>query len=301
MGARLEDARGGADVSALFTTVMADPAWQYRDKLRMSKTKRSSEDQYRRTMTVDEICAMYAPSRIETQESFIGGVRHVIKHPGRLVGFDIADEGFLILWCTAAALLEGNAVRVCNAWGYVPTQLGVWIKGRTEIIYKDVYTSSAKPTAQLILQIGMGWALRNAVEFFIVGTRGKYTTLLKHKGEPNVLLAPEELIILADKREHSRKPDEMYDKVERTFPGPYLELFAKHRRDGWTQHGDELPALTLQVPDATNTTYDRVEPSPALDRLARRPLFSPSMIMTELADFGAGYETIYPDTEVEWP
>jgi crotonobetainyl-CoA:carnitine CoA-transferase CaiB-like acyl-CoA transferase len=44
-------------MSELFTTISADPAWQYRDKLRMSKTKRSSEDQYRKTMTVDEICA----------------------------------------------------------------------------------------------------------------------------------------------------------------------------------------------------------------------------------------------------
>ena len=278
-------------MSDLFTTVMADPAWQYRDKLRMSKTKRSSEDQYRRTMTVDEICAMYTPSRFEIEESFLGERRpRQVKIPGYLCNqFDIADEGFLILWCTAAALLEGNAVRVCNAWGYVPTQLGVWIKGHVEIFQPRDGAHGNAIDAGLVLQIGMGWALRNAAEFFIVGTRGKYTKLLKHKGEPNVLLAPEELIILADKREHSRKPDQMYDLIERTFTGPYLELFAKHRRDGWTQHGDELPALTLQVPENT----------PSVNQ--EQKLFSPSMIMTELADFGAGYEVVHPDTEVEWP
>lgn len=237
-------------MSDLFVTVMADPAWQYRDKLRMSKTKRSSEDQYRQTMAVDEICAMYTPSRIETQEAFLGNVKHTIHHPGRLLDFDLADEGFLILWCTAAALLEGNAVRVCNAWGYVPTQLGVWIKGRVQVYQPRDGAHGNAIDAGLLLQIGMGWALRNAVEFFIVGTRGKYTKLVKDRGRANVLLAEEDLVMLAEKREHSRKPDQMYDLIERTFEGPYLELFAKYRRDGWTQHGDELPPLSLRPPTA---------------------------------------------------
>lgn len=39
------------------------------------------------------------------------------------------------------------------------------------------------------------------------------------------------------KREHSRKPDELYDLIEACSPGPYLELFARGRRDGWTWWG----------------------------------------------------------------
>ena len=42
------------------------------------------------------------------------------------------------------------------------------------------------------------------------------------------------------KREHSRKPDEIYDIIENCSPGPYLELFARHGREGWVQWGDEL-------------------------------------------------------------
>lgn len=41
------------------------------------------------------------------------------------------------------------------------------------------------------------------------------------------------------KREHSRKPDEQYELVERCSPGPYLEMFARHPRQGWTVWGDE--------------------------------------------------------------
>ena len=41
------------------------------------------------------------------------------------------------------------------------------------------------------------------------------------------------------KREHSRKPDEIYDIIEECSPGPYLELFARFTRDGWHQWGNE--------------------------------------------------------------
>ena len=41
------------------------------------------------------------------------------------------------------------------------------------------------------------------------------------------------------KREHSRKPDELYDIIEACSPGPYLELFARYPRDGWYAWGDE--------------------------------------------------------------
>jgi hypothetical protein len=44
------------------------------------------------------------------------------------------------------------------------------------------------------------------------------------------------------KREHSRKPDEQYQIIESCSPGPYLELFARHHRPGWTVWGDEADA-----------------------------------------------------------
>ena len=41
------------------------------------------------------------------------------------------------------------------------------------------------------------------------------------------------------KREHSRKPDEIYDIIEACSPGPYLEIFARFKRRGWKQWGNE--------------------------------------------------------------
>jgi N6-adenosine-specific RNA methylase IME4 len=59
--------------------------------------------------------------------------------------------------------------------------------------------------------------------------------VLSH-GERNLVVAPV--------REHSRKPDELYGVMERLYAGPYLELFARHPRAGWTGWGDQLPAET---------------------------------------------------------
>ena len=44
------------------------------------------------------------------------------------------------------------------------------------------------------------------------------------------------------KREHSRKPDEMYEVVEACSPGPFLEMFARYPREGWSAWGDEAAA-----------------------------------------------------------
>ena len=45
--------------------------------------------------------------------------------------------------------------------------------------------------------------------------------------------------IASRKREHSRKPDELYPLIEACSPGPFLELFARGSRTGWTQWGNE--------------------------------------------------------------
>jgi len=61
-------------------------------------------------------------------------------------------------------------------------------------------------------------------------------------------------LLIAPRREHSRKPDETYARIERLLPGPYLELFARQSRPGWDGFGDqdELfdrgPVLTRRRP-----------------------------------------------------
>jgi len=46
-------------------------------------------------------------------------------------------------------------------------------------------------------------------------------------------------LIRTQKREHSRKPDEIFDTIERCSIGPFLELFARGTREKWTLWGNE--------------------------------------------------------------
>jgi N6-adenosine-specific RNA methylase IME4 len=259
-------------MSAPFTTILADPPWRYADALRMSATKRSSQDQYR-TMTVDEICALYTPSRLEHQSAIVPERRTAVVVPGRLCDrFDIADDAFLWLWTTNAMLLDGSAAAVCNAWGFTPKQVVTWVKMNKEFV----------------VQLGMGRYTRGATEHLLLATRGKAASKVVSHSETNVIFAP--------RLAHSAKPDVVYRLVEAVSPGPYLELFARTRREGWTQHGDELAALSLQAPPLEPPEY-------ALSLAASPSGYSLSMHTTSLLPTGPGgaYETIHPDTEIEWP
>lgn len=51
-------------------------------------------------------------------------------------------------------------------------------------------------------------------------------------------------IIKSRKREHSKKPDELYDIIESCSPRPYLELFARGKRRKWAQWGNEVENYT---------------------------------------------------------
>jgi N6-adenosine-specific RNA methylase IME4 len=78
---------------------------------------------------------------------------------------------------------------------------------------------------------GVGFYFRNVTELVLFGIRGSMRTLEAGRTQTN--------IVSTRKREHSRKPDELYDIIEDCSPGPYLELFARHPRKGWAQWGNE--------------------------------------------------------------
>jgi N6-adenosine-specific RNA methylase IME4 len=127
-----------------------------------------------------------------------------------------ADKAHLYLWVPNALLAEGMAVMA--AWGFTYKTNLVWFKTR-----KD-----GGPDGR-----GVGFYFRNVTELVLFGTRGKDNrTLAPGRRQVN--------LIAERKREHSRKPDQLYDVVESCSPGPYLEMFARERRDGWAQWGDEL-------------------------------------------------------------
>jgi N6-adenosine-specific RNA methylase IME4 len=129
-----------------------------------------------------------------------------------------AQTAHLYLWCPNALLPEG--LEVMRAWGFAYKSNIVWQKVR-----KD-----GGPDGR-----GMGFYFRNVTELLLFGTRGKGArTLAPGRRQVNV--------IAARKREHSRKPAEQYEIIEACSPGPYLELFARGERSGWTGWGNEADA-----------------------------------------------------------
>lgn len=143
---------------------------------------------------------------------------------GTVVGFEAMPDAFLWLWITNPTLLDGTGAKVCRAWGFEPRQLVTWVKGRLE-------------NEKLVPHIGMGHFTRGATEHLILSTRGRAKALLKNKGTPNVFIAP--------RTSHSTKPQAAYDLVEQLTPGPYVELFARQRRDNWHGWGLEYPAEAI--------------------------------------------------------
>lgn len=125
-----------------------------------------------------------------------------------------AAKSHLYLWVPNALLQEG--LQVMEAWGYTYKSNLVWYKVR-----KD-----GGPDGR-----GVGFYFRNVTELVLFGVRGSMRTLQPGWTQVNVLATR--------KREHSRKPDEIYDIIESCSPGPYLELFARFRRPGWDQWGNE--------------------------------------------------------------
>lgn len=129
---------------------------------------------------------------------------------------DVAeDTAHLYLWVPNALLPDGLAVM--EAWGFQYKSNLIWHK-----IRKDGGSDGR----------GVGFYFRNVTEIILFGVRGKNArTLAPGRRQVNYLATR--------KREHSRKPDEQYEIIESCSPGPYLELFARGERPGWTVWGNE--------------------------------------------------------------
>ena len=126
-----------------------------------------------------------------------------------------APTAHLYLWVPNALLPEG--LQVMRAWGFSYKSNIVWHKRR-----KDGGSDGR----------GVGFYFRNVTELVLFGVRGKNARTLQ-PGRTQVNY------IGTRKREHSRKPDELYPIIEACSPGPRLELFARGVRPGWTVWGNQ--------------------------------------------------------------
>ena len=126
-----------------------------------------------------------------------------------------AEKAHLYLWVPNALLPDG--LEVMKAWGFEYKTNIVWEK-----IRKD-----GQPDGR-----GVGFYFRNVTELLLFGIRGNENrTLAPARSQVN--------LIRTMKREHSRKPDEIFPIIEACSPGPYLEMFARGLRENWTLWGNQ--------------------------------------------------------------
>lgn len=125
----------------------------------------------------------------------------------------MAPDCTLFLWRVSA--LQQEALEVMGAWGFTLKSEVVWLK-RT--------TTGAR-------WFGMGRTVRGEHEVCLIGTRGRPATCSR-----SVRSTFEAAVGV-----HSEKPACFYDLVEQLREGPYVELFARRRRAGWTSLGAQLP------------------------------------------------------------
>lgn len=147
----------------------------------------------------------------------------------------VQEPAHLYLWVPNAMLPYG--LTVMEAWGFEYKSNIIWHKVR-----KDGGSDGR----------GVGFYFRNVTEIVLFGVRGKSARTLD-PGRRQVNL------IATQKREHSRKPDELYDVIEACSRGPFLELFARDTREGWTGLGNQAEKYEI-----TWNTYAHHSRVPAL-------------------------------------
>jgi len=136
----------------------------------------------------------------------------LVKLP-KEINLTVAADAVLFLWSTNPFLNE--ALELMEAWDFEYKTNLVWAKTEHR-------------------QRGTGFYVRGRHELLLLGTRGSFTPLEQH------ISPPIGSVIMAPLREHSRKPDEVYDLIEKLYPGcRYMELFARGQRNGWDAWGNQ--------------------------------------------------------------
>lgn len=182
-----------------FGCILADPPWSFLTYSKTRTTPHRTAEDHYGTMTAEELRAM----------------------PVDAVA---AKDCALFMWVVDSHLDE--AIELGKAWGFdYKTIAFIWAK-----------TTKAQAPGQFGFfppetthRIGMGYWTRKQAEVCLLFTRGKVRRVAK--GVRQIIEAP--------RREHSRKPDETHQRVMALVDGPYLEMFAREPREGWTVWGNQ--------------------------------------------------------------
>jgi N6-adenosine-specific RNA methylase IME4 len=186
-----------------YAMISADPPWHFRARSIANRSKwksrRDAEHHYP-VMGLDDIAAL----------------------PVREIA---APDAHLFLWTTGPNIQQ--AFDVIKAWGFRFSGMGfVWIKLKRSVDTRQLRLTA---TAESDLHVGLGFTTRKNAEFCLLARRGNAKRVSKSVRE----------VILSPVRQHSRKPDEFFDRAQQYAAGPYLEMFARERRPGWDAWGNE--------------------------------------------------------------
>jgi len=232
-GLAVEIAAGAAKP---FRVILADPAWRFET---WSEKGGGRSPPYL-TMAVEEICDL-----------------------GYLIQQVVADDAALFLWSVG--------------WSYVESDVRTsWSGGDA---YPDDFSGIRIPSHAIVMK---AWGFDHVTKAYcwvkqdrkggLHRAKGKWTRgnaedcWFGARGAPRRLSAKEDELVLAPVMEHSRKPAQIHDGIERLVRGPYLELFGCRERDGWTVLGNEIarPGGPADVgPPVVGRGKEIVKPGPA--------------------------------------
>lgn len=187
-----------------YRAIMADPPWHFRARTALQvenwDSRRDAEKHYA-TMNLDDIKALPVKA---------------LAHP----------DAHLFIWTTGPCLRQ--TFDVIEAWGFRYSAVAfTWIKLKRS---HNAMQLRVLPIAEGDLHVGLGLTTRKNAEFCLLARRGNARRVAKNIRE----------VILSPVREHSRKPDEAFDRAKLYCEGPYLELFSRERRPGWDSWGNEV-------------------------------------------------------------
>jgi N6-adenosine-specific RNA methylase IME4 len=139
----------------------------------------------------------------------------------RLPVWELAAENCVLFMWVSWPMLK-DALKLIEAWGFEYKTCGFdWTKANGT--QADMFKEEMKGA------MGMGYWTRANTEPCLIATKGK----------PKRLKADVRMSIIEPRREHSRKPSRVHADIERLVPGPYLELFGRQQRKGWTIWGNQ--------------------------------------------------------------
>ncbi|MGE3583055.1 MAG: MT-A70 family methyltransferase [Hyphomonadaceae bacterium] len=197
-----------------FSVILADPPWQFQTRspkgrgrcpdapMTRNEQRQNNPERHYKTMSIEEIESLPVA--------------------------DVAAKNcVLFLWAIDPML--PHALRVAEKWGFTyKTVAFYWVKTRRESSTRDLLHDIPE---HKLYPMGTGYWTRSNPEQCLLFTRGK-------PSRQQLATAVRKLIV-SPRREHSRKPDCVRDNIEQLCTGPYLELFARQSRPGWTTWGNE--------------------------------------------------------------